>query len=359
VFEAKVILDSVCDGQRLTTMQVTHPRIVHAEFMTHCMFARNASSSRAIPFKKTVQWVMEDPFIPDHWGINQSGMQALAELTGLKRAKAVSKWLEARDQAVRIASEMASADKCSKCSGVGSYQPYRNLQGLTADEIRTELAASKTITCEDCGGDGLGLNVHKQIVNRLIEPWSWITVCVTGDASAWSNYFALRCHPDAQPDIQKQAYLAQKAYFDSTPQQLQPGEWHTPYIQGPREHTEILNWAIQNVPALSHRQTEFGFWTAEEEQLGWKSVVEISTGRCARTSYLTQEGTRDFGEDVKLHDRLRYHTPMHASPFEHVCMAVGNKERYAKYTGWKAYRHFISNEYITDFQPNHPELVVK
>jgi hypothetical protein len=241
---------------------------------------------------------MEDPFIPEHWGINQSGMQAAEELTGVKRDQAIAKWLEARDEAVRIASEMAAAD---------------------------------------------GLNVHKQIVNRMIEPWSWITVCVTGDAPAWSNYFALRCHPDAQPDIQKQAYMAQREYFTSTPQELQPGEWHTPYIR-PDEYAQIDQWyAEKNLNEADEKLKD--------------AVVQISTGRCARTSYLTQEGTRDFGEDIKLHDRLRYHTPLHASPFEHVCQAQGNSIRYGKYRGWKAYRHMLQGEYVTDFKPNHPDLV--
>ena len=299
MFEAKMILDSICNGQRLTTMQLTHPRIVHSEFNTHCAFARNASSSRAIPFKKTVQKVMVDPFIPIHWGINQSGMQANEELTGLKREQAIVKWLEARDEAVRIATEMADADN---------------------------------------------LNVHKQIVNRLIEPWSWITVCVTGDAHAWSNYFALRCHPDAQPDIQKQAYMAQKEYFLSTPQIITPGYWHTPYI-GKNEIDEIAIWlgkqTGRNAPSPSLYDT----------------LIKISTGRCARTSYLTQEGTRDFSEDIKLHDRLRYHTPLHASPFEHVCLAQGDSYRYGKYIGWKAYRHMLDGEYVTNFTPNHPDLI--
>jgi len=300
MYEAKMILDSICNEQRLTTIQVTHPRIIHAEMMTHCAFARNASSSRAIPFKKTVQKVMEDPFIPEHWGINQSGMQAAEELTGEKREHAIAKWLEARDEAVRIASEMAASDD---------------------------------------------LNVHKQIVNRLIEPWSWITVCVTGDAAAWSNYFALRCHPDAQPDIQKQAYMAQKEYFTSTPKTLKIGEWHTPYIRE-EEFGDIGRWLGEQADGWAPSPT-----------LLYNTMVQISTGRCARTSYLTQEGTRDFGEDIKLHDRLRYHTPLHASPFEHVCQATGDNVRYGKYTGWKAYRHMLDGEYVTNFQPNHPDLI--
>jgi thymidylate synthase ThyX len=286
MYEAKVIADSICNGNRLTTMQLTHPRIVHAEFNTHCMFARNASSSRAIPFAKAVQRVIDDPFIPKHWGRNEKGMQASTELSEREKSQAIRMWLDARDEAIATAREMADAG---------------------------------------------GLNVHKQIVNRLIEPWSWITVCVTGDWGAWSNYFSLRCHPDAQPDIQEQAYMAQFAYFRSEPERLPPGSWHTPYLSN-EEFNELM-------------------------QIGDMEPAKVSTGRCARTSYLTQEGTRDFTEDIKLHDRLITHVPLHASPPEHVCQAMGDDKQYAKYKGWKSYRHMLSREYVTDFKPNHPELI--
>lgn len=350
MFEARIIKDSICKGQRLTTMQVTHPRIVHAEFNTHCMFARNASSSRAIPFKKTVERVMSDPFIPEHWGINQSGMQAAEELQGAKRELAIEKWLEARDAAVNIAAQMAS-DKCPACKGSGTIPFVESQPGLDSSEIKAE---GETVICSECGGDGLGLNVHKQIVNRLIEPWSWITVCVTGDASAWSNYFALRCDKDAQPDIQKQAYMAQLAYYESVPEVLAPGDWHTPYIR-PDEPQQIAQWVLEQKPDMTFT-LEAESALPKTSYIGRK-IVEISTGRCARTSYLTQEGTRDFAEDIKLHDRLRFHVPLHASPFEHVCQAKGDGIQYAKYLGWEAYRHMVPREYVTDFQPNHPALI--
>lgn len=235
-----------------------------------------------------VERVMEDPFIPEHFGINQKGMQAFKELQGGDRDRAIQIWLDARNESVRHARNLA-----------------------------------------------LGLNVHKQIANRLLEPWMWITVCVTGDAGAWSNYFSLRCHPDAEPHIQKQAYMAQKAYFTSKPVEKAFGEWHTPYIL-PTEYGELAGYI-----------TRF---------LDFPAVVHVSVGRCARTSYLTQEGTRDYAEDIKLHDRLTTHTPLHASPLEHVCQAQGDDERYGKYIGWKAYRHMLPREYVTDFKPNHPEL---
>jgi hypothetical protein len=318
-YEAKIIADSICNGHRLTTMQVTHPLIVHAEFNTHCAFARNASSSRAIPFKTMLERVQTDAFIPSYWGKNQAGMQAAEELTGDKRMQAINLWLEARDEAVCIAKKMAST-VCLECEGKG--------------ELKLSVGGPP-VSCEFCGGDGIGLNVHKQIVNRLLSPFGWITVCVTGDTGAWSNYFALRCHPDAQPDIQTQAYMAQKAYFTNVPQVLEVGQWHTPYIR-PEEYSYI---------------SDYTNGSSSEEAL-----IKISTGRCARTSYLTQEGTRDFSKDIELHDRLRFHTPLHASPFEHVCKAMGDDNRYAKYIGWKSYRHMLDREYVTDFQPNHPDL---
>lgn len=287
MFEVKVIADSICNGNRLTTMQLTHPRIVHAEFMTHAMFARNASSSRAIPFEKMVQRIKDDPFIPEVFGVNQKGMQAKTNLEGELHDQAVSVWLDARDTAIRHAKVLAN--------------PHV-------------------------------LNVHKQITNRIIEPWMWITVCATGDAGAWSNYFALRCHDDAEDNLRKQAYMAQLAYYQSTPVVKLSGQWHMPYV-GPGDWEKFSGFDYD--------------------------LIKISTGRCARTSYLTQEGIRDYLEDIRLHDSLRDHRPMHASPFEHPCQAMGDNGRYGKYIGWKSYRHMLPNEYTTDFVPNHPLLLKK
>jgi len=263
-------------------------------------------------------------------------MQAFSHLTGMRLDRAIAKWLNARDKAVKIATEMSS-EVCSVCHGEGGWNVFSGSEDGATPEVK------EYVPCDECGGDGLGLNVHKQIVNRLIEPWSWITVCVTGDDGAWSNYNSLRCHPDAADDIQRPAYMAQRVYYTSTPKELKIGEWHTPYIRE-NEWSEITTW-------LSKKN---GNWAPSPVQLE-QSLIQISTGRCARTSYLTQEGTRDFEKDIELHDRLRFHVPLHASPFEHVCQAMGDDVRYAMYTGWKSYRQFIPREYVTDFQPNYEE----
>lgn len=131
-YECRILLDSInTSGDRLTTFQITYPRFVHCELMTHRVFSRNSSSSRAIPIEKMIEQVENDPVIPVYWGKNQRGMQATEELTGVVRERAIEKWLDARDCAVDHAREMH-------------------------------------LNC-----------VHKQIVNRILEPWMWITVLVS------------------------------------------------------------------------------------------------------------------------------------------------------------------------------------
>lgn len=291
-YEAKIIADSICNGHRLTTMQVTHPIAIHQDFMTHGMFARNASSSRAIPFRIMVKKVMEDPYIPARFGKNQKGMQAGIDLSDMEHEEAVQNWLAARDACVQEATDMYNPD---------------------------------------------GLDVHKQYVNRLLAPWSWITCCVTGTWPAWSNYFALRCHPAADPGIQTQANMAQLIYFRSQPRELLSGQWHLPYLN--EEEKARLSWDIRT------RSAEYSRATA------------VSAARCTRTSYLTQEGKRDEDEDLAMHDRILASRPLHASGLEHTAMAMDDNERYSKYVGWKSYRHFQPNEMTYDFVPNLPELV--
>ena len=51
--KVEIVADSINQqGDRLTSLVLTYPRIIHAEMMTHRMFSRNASSSRAVPVQK-------------------------------------------------------------------------------------------------------------------------------------------------------------------------------------------------------------------------------------------------------------------------------------------------------------------
>lgn len=237
---AKVLADSISpDRVRLTTLEVTFPRIVLAEFNTHRMFSRNSASSRAIPVEKMLKMVEENPYIPTHWGKNQKGMQAEVELSKDEQATAVSWWLGARDKAMESAKAL------------------------------------------------LAVGVHKQITNRLLEPFMWHTVICT--SSEWTNFFNLRCNPMAHPEIKLAAELMRDAMEKSMPTRLNYGQWHLPLTTREDSEDDIDDW---------------NYW------------CKVSVGRCARVSYLTHDGKRDPQADIELHDRLL--EAGHMSPFEHV-----------------------------------------
>ncbi len=261
-FKANIVLDSVSPaGARLITMELTYPRFIHAEFMTHRMFSRNAASSRAIPTRKMIKMVENDPAMPVYWGKNKRGMSANEEIETKEEAKSI--WLDARTCAVE-------------------YAKFLHKEGL-----------------------------HKQIVNRVLEPWKYITVICT--ATQWSNFFGLRRHEDAQPEIHHLADMMYKAQKMSKPQER---IWHIPYIQ------------------------------EDEQDLSTDIKCEIGTARCARVSYLTHNGKRDIEKDRTLYQRLLTGGDYgHWSPFEHVARGADRKNyKSGNFVGWEQYRKMFKGE---------------
>ena len=64
-FNVKVVLDSIApNGARLTTLEVTMPRFLLAQWNTHRSMSRNAASSRAVPTTKMLERVEQQPFVP-------------------------------------------------------------------------------------------------------------------------------------------------------------------------------------------------------------------------------------------------------------------------------------------------------
>lgn len=247
---ASVVADSISpDRIRLTSVLCRYPRFAHAELMTHRVFSRNASSSRAIPVQRMIDDIKRDTAMPIHWGKNQKGMQADEEnnepvpinehLYWGDDLSPQNAWMQARDVAIDIAESFAKA------------------------------------------------GYHKQIVNRLLEPFAHITVLIT--STDWDNFFELRDHPDAQPEMQELARAIKASFAASKPQLLRPDEWHLPFISD-----------------------------RERENYDAKMLVKLSVARCARTSYLTHEGKKpDVEHDLRLYDQLVGSSPIHASPAEH------------------------------------------
>jgi thymidylate synthase ThyX len=275
---AQIVTDSISsENVRLTTMVLTYPRFIHAEFMTHRMFSRNAASSRAIPIKKMIEKIKIDPAMPIYWGKNQPGMQAAEELDDMRKMLAQNYWLTACDQAVALAEMMQTLD------------------------------------------------LHKQISNRILEPFMNITVICT--ATDWDNFFFLRLDPAAQPEIQALAREMYSAYKTSKPELVSYYNWHLPYV--PKE---------------------------EAQELGVALSKKCSAARCARVSYLNHDGTNpSIDKDLQLFNRLVIREdktkPGHWSPLEHVATPLQSRhESSGNFKGWLQFRKEYNNEVCVNYE---------
>lgn len=266
---AKVIADSVSpQGKRITTLQLRYPRFIHSEFMTHRMFSRNASSSRAIPVEKEVEQVINNPALPIHIGKNQKGMQARDELT--------------KAEASRVSSHLETLGK------------------LMAKDIK--------LLSENYG-------VHKQVLNRYLEPWLHIDVVVT--ATEWDNFFNLRDHEAAQPEIRELAKQMREAINNSSTVLKDNWAYHLPYF------------------------------TDELIELPFNDRVLVCVARCARVSYRNHDGTFDVEKDLSL--ALNLYKSGHWSPFEHIAHPADSGIFYANFNGWRSLRNLIEgNLYIVE-----------
>jgi thymidylate synthase ThyX len=300
-FDVKILADSRSPADyRLTTLEATFPRFVLAEFNTHRVFSRNSASSRAIPIVKQIRRVLEQPYVPIEFGSNQPGMQAGPALVGEARLAAEREWLSARDDAVRhVLGLVARPAEVSEQTDLLAH----------LEQVEGTIKAGEQ-------PEGW-LNVHKQVANRLLEPFMWHTVIVT--STEWENFWNLRCHEDAQPEIKLIATMMREAVKGSEPTDLDWDEWHLPLVRD-EDRNEGLSEA---------------------------DLIKVSAGRCARVSYLTHSGKRDLDADVGLHDRLV--ESGHMSPMEHPARPLtrGELEKSewsGNFRGWLPYRKLIPGE---------------
>jgi thymidylate synthase ThyX len=293
-------------GNRLTTFQLRYPKFIHGEFMTHRVFSRNASSSRAIPTAKLIEEVRSDALraAPVFWGKNQPGMQAVDELDPL------------------------------------------SMEGMQARAVWKDAALFAAESAEHMAKYG----AHKQIVNRLLEPFSHVNVVVT--ATEYANFFGLRLDRATQPEMRALAEAMWRCYQDHQPTRRDPGEWHLPF-----------------------------YYTIQDEQLFRRSLSgdkfdhdhhvdlcrKVSVARCARVSYLSFDtGKRStVAEDLALYDRLIEASPAHLSPAEHqatpdtgifstdeglrdLSMEIperwNNWHQHGNFKGWRQFRKMIAGE---------------
>jgi len=267
----KVLADSVnTSGNRMVTLEIEYPRFILAEVNTHRMLSKNSSSSRAIPKNATVLTAE-----PSEWGKNQPGMQAKEEIEDKDSARDI--WFKARDSAIKFRDELAE------------------------------------------------LGVHKQILNRITEPWMLMKTVISG--TEWSNFLYLRTHKDAQPEFRVLAEGIRDALNNSIPTKLLPGQWHLPYI-------DFID----------------GKYYSSGVEYSLEEARDISVSCCAQVSYRKNDPSIEKARDIIK--RLVYSDPMHASPLEHQATPIegfygvshvdmNNNKWSGNLQGWVQYRKLL------------------
>jgi hypothetical protein len=255
-------------------MVVRFPRYLQAEVNTHRKFSRSSGSSRAVPVKKLYKMIEESPWVP-LMGYDQPGMSTALRLSGEQQAACEVAWCRAANECLKICGE-------------------------------------------------LGLIVHKQWANRLIEPWMYQSVIIT--STEWANFFYQRVDRGAQPEMQVLAMRMYMAYLASTPEEK---SWHTPFLTPAEEHR--LPWK----------------WDAWDDEL--PDLIKMAIARCARVSYYNHEGTREDAKDIALFDKLTSqgsYSPGHWAPLEHCAIPIMDGELCAdNFEGWTSIRRWYHTRY--------------
>jgi hypothetical protein len=307
---AKIITDSISpEGKRLPTKYLRYPLVIHAELKTHRVFSTNSRSSRAVPAEKMIQEALDDPFIPLHWGAAQKGMQAYKECNA----------------------PIVFYEDAIGCDNY-SYHTSREAAWLAARNNAVDSA---------WGFHKAGY--AKQIVNRLLAPFLHIDTLVT--ATEWDNFFELRDHHAAEPHMQMLAKAMKRALAESTPEDLQPGEWHLPYADDADSFNAAAQYVGKEFP--NSPGPDFNYDRIQE------TLRRLSAARCARISYAPFDGEGSIEAELKRYDTLIEATPIHASPVEHQAtpdkwfpadMCWGCAELHGNFDGWIQNRKLIEME---------------
>jgi len=260
-------------GNELMTFRLHYPRIIHAEVMTHRMFSRNASSSRAIPVKKILEQVRDNPAMPVKFGKNKSGMQDDGE----------------HDAKIPVYNP---ADLIPEPTYYGIEDYWR----LSADN-----ASNFAEAIADAG-------YHKQIANRLLEPYQFMNTIIS--MTDIDNFWHLRLHGDADPTFVELSSCMYDAYQASTPTLVREDDYHLPFITKKFDEADNLHYYANDV------------------EVDLETAIKVSISICCQVSYRLS----DFSVEkaIKIWDMLVTMNPVHASPLEHVASPFGKDEYQAR-----------------------------
>jgi thymidylate synthase ThyX len=282
-YEAEVVADSISpDGVRLVSILASYPLGVHQDILRHRMISHSVSSLRAIPPEALIEQVENYPFVPEF---------------------------------------------ARRVIGMGVGEPIKGHELKSARNNWTKAMAASL----DAARRMIDLNVDKSRINWLLAPYLWTTDLMT--ATEWSNFFALRDHSDARPEVRIIARMMREAMDASEPFKLDYGEWHMPLLTSD-EYPEAL---------AECNATRY-----------WDDWKYISAGRCARVSYDKQNEEENHERSISRARSLI--ESAHMSPFEHISRPMGFNEIEeddgrdphesfcGNFRGWIQMRKEISNE---------------
>lgn len=261
---SRILADSIsAAGHRCTTYELTYPRFIHAQVLTHRVFSRNAQSMRAERIETVRSRVIAAPVRPLEWRYSQRGMVPGELMTRRHAGACRVLW-----------------DRC----------------------MWDTLAQTK---------DLVNFDASKEIVNRLLAPFSTITTLLTG--TNFDNFFELRCNHDTQVEMRTLAYSMKEQYENSEPRLCDYSMYHNPFAD------------------------------TLDRSMGRNDALKVAIARCARVSYGTHSGTHSTEADLKLYERLL--SSKHMSPFEHVARPIGRNEHALERNliGWVTHRTEVEN----------------
>lgn len=271
----------------LISFKLIFPRIVLPEFNTHRMFSKNTSSSRAIPFSKNLETILENPFVPIAYQKTHKKMQGTKYFTDIKDIKQCEDdWL----------------------SGLKS-----------ATESAIKLNDERRIT--------------KQLCNRLLEPYTWVSMLVTTSIEGLQNFFELRC-PKYQIDIDEPSFKSWESlckYYKNSKTDYSSfsieerllcnksyADIHISYL------AELMYDAYKDsVPATKAIHIPFENEIIEEYgDIDIDDIIRVSVAKAARFSYTTFDKKLSLEDQLNLYKDLIEQDPPHSSPLEHVAYAM-------------------------------------
>jgi hypothetical protein len=222
-------------AQEIATYRLVYPKQVHQEHLRHRAMSFSVSSGRAVPTKKQLQAVRENPAMPAYWGREQKGMSP-GEPFSAQEIEAIERIvLKGQEAALSVAEALAD------------------------------------------------IGVHKSLVGRYVYPWAHYEMVCTSCWPGLANFFALRISPKADPTMRRIAVQMADAFRYHQPRELKPGEWHLPFLS-PQEQL-ALHDAFACGPESLLKDLEHKF-------------IRLSVARTGRVSYL-QHGLREDQQDIE------------------------------------------------------------